>query len=635
MKKNIISIISNLKGLRPHSLFGVALVIGFMSVFTPFRIISFVILVLLAAGSIVSKHVGIIAKSILCFIFITCLLQAVGLVFWKLNMQLTFFWAIAPFYVALTIYAIKFRSDITFKISTNRTEIVAVAFAIISTGMILFTSLSGGPRLQQSIRYISRGYDNATHLSIVNILYENQGYVYGSSAANAKAKGITSYPQGWHLVNSILWHGLPFELGIQNTARTLLVYLVTTLVWYFIMLFSLLYVILFMASYVLKRSLSFNETLAAIGSVSLLQLTTLLPLLSSGFSNYIAVTSYICVLILVLFLYYSGVLKTKLYLLLVAALTIGLSFTWVLIAPFGYILLLAPLFSNKASFKNGLAYLQKNYVFTVMTAFLSLCGVVQGVIQLKYGEGIEALSIYGQIKSVSNSLLITAFAVFLISIFSRTSRIFQSTARLAVSSIASIVGAVYLYQYHTTSTTGYYTEKIVALLLVTICIFAITFFAISLNKLSSKQSGLSTLFCVLGILSALPIVLGMDTSETRYAMGGRDLSAYSASQMANLIDAKKVFQGNLAVFKQLDPVEDASATHFINTIAKNRYSNCEMAILDGASLQPDKPSLSDAVKDCAQKHPLQMYYILASSKNYENFQTTFANRPNVEILLSN
>lgn len=613
-------------------------VVGAALSFTSFGIISYIILILgTASAFLFYKKSGFITRLVISFLLITCLQQIMGLLFWKINIPFALPWALIPLYLILLVALLhKQRRGDSLSFNFTKDDILVALIAIACTAVISFTTFSGGSVAQGALRYVARGFDNSTHMSMVLSNYNNQNYVYGNNTSGKILDGFGGYPQGWHLTNSLLWQGLPTELTTAKPTILLLVYTATTLLWYGIMIFLALRLLVSLSSKLLDKQLGILEYGAVVAAAILMQTIVLTGLLSSGFSNYIAVLAYFIAGLILFFEYIEKRIKLATYVLLLSILAAGISLTWLLTAPLGYLLVILPFLLDKRPFSAIVLFVRNNILVTFLSLAVLLLGMMQVLIQLKFGTGLNHLNAWGVSWPINQLLFAGLFFVSIPLMFGNKVPLgLRRFTQFTFACTALIVGAVYAYQYHTTAQVNYYSEKLSLSLEILLLIFASVAFVYGASLLASRMNRLAGLFVIVGILFAVPVAFGLDTSSTRYALGHRELSETSAAQVVEILASGQGKHNNIIVMKQLDQFEDVSTTHTLDLLGETvTPDDCSKALNNALFLGKPEPR-KQAILLCATTFPDRTYYVIAANNNFDALNNTFAQTSNVKIILSN
>lgn len=625
--------------------------IGLLTLFTPFKLASYVALILLIAAVVpLSKRIGYITRTVIIFLLVTCLQQIIALLFWKISWNYTFLWSLLPFYIALLVYVFINRKNTAIDVSCRKSELVSLLVSVISVGVIAFGTFQGGTKPQQALRYITRGFDNSTHLSLIMSVYDNQGYLYGSVDQVGEKlvfTSLTAYPEGWHLTNSLLWHGFSDTLNFNYSGKLMILYVITALFWYLLALFLIVELILLIAGKTIGKKLTYIEYAGATALAVIIQLTFLLGILRFGFVNYIGIIAYIVAQAFIAYSIYSKsrLLHAPVLILLCALLAAGTAFSWLLIAPVAYmVVFFITLDTVKLRLIDGVQSLRSVFsridlinfaIFTSTLLFLG-AGVVQGILQIKYSVIPNNINADTGIWTTNHLLLGLLLLCSLIIIAGHgRSRTLERFIAIEIFSIGIVAGAIYLFQYYSAAKISYYSEKTNALLgiMLLICVGGVMLRA--LRALRIRHGGVFCLAGTAGVLIMLPVVFGIDTSEVRFALGNdRKLSAYTASQLNTLIENKQASQNNVVVMKNLDYEEDVITTHLIDVLSR-KQTVCSRNVANYQMMGSDaQDKLTESIINCAKENSATKFYIISSTSNYTDLVSTFSAYGNIEIILS-
>lgn len=615
------------------SLVIVVALLGFGSLFTPLRMFGLAVLILLAALLITFKSFGFLTRSILVFALYTCLVQIIGFGFWKLDIQYTFFWSVAPLYTLLGFYIFNHRQKLKLNYRVNKQEVLAFSLALVSVGVIFLTTFWAKPEPRESIRYIARGFDNATHLTITDAVYKNQGYVYGDKEANTKIHGIQSYPQGWHLSSALLWRGLPTFLTPSNINSFLFVYIMTILLWYFIFIFAATLVLLKLISTWNKDRHNIFTVSASVFGIMLFQAIVGIALLKFGFSNFIATLAYLLLLALLSFELAQKNITKQQFIAPAAFLSTGIAISWLLAAPIGYLIILGLLvdFDGKASIKKLAELVFKNIWVFLLAILILAFGFIQGFVQILYSTESGTLNLDGGIWNINQGLLaVTLTAAVFLFYKKNFFENFQRTLLVILLAIALPTGFIYYLQYHTMARTSYYYEKVAMVLLAFTLLVALALGIHYIAQYYNREGSWKTSLLVLLLVFSTPLALGINTSASNFAFGGdRKLSKHSADQLTELIANNQASKNNVLIIKGLDYEEDNSTTNFIKALSGD-LPMCNRNIISYQMSNQIK-KLTDQIKKCAED---KKFYIITSGKYIDRLEKAFEGNKNIELILS-
>ncbi len=607
---------------------------------TPLKILSLLMLLVVLAQYLPfpSKHSSLTLRSIFTFLLFTVVLQAAGLIAWKLSLPLLWSWTVLIIGL-ITLALTQSRTHLASQI-VSKNDVVAGIVSFVSVLTIASTTLTGGTVTQQLLRYFVAGFDNTAHISLTVSLYDRQGYIYGPAEKTANEivyPSLSSYPQGWHLTNAFLWHGLGNDLSFkQSPQKILAIFFATTMLWYGMAIFLFTSLLLQLATKLRKKRAS--TTMSVIGSITiitLMQVTILFSILRFGFGNFIALLTYFAAL-LILGLYSAEERSQRKAKFLVIGLLfcVGISYTWLLAAPIGFLFVLFVFLQEfKKPLPDLLIWFKKNILLSIASMALVGISAIQGVIQIKYTIIPGSINAEGGIWQI-NYLLLSALASITIAWIMVSKDIIVRQLLAFVIAAGSMTGFIYFYQYYTAGKTNYYSYKIEAILLVFLLIIVGALFIVALEKLASIHGKLLASGLAICLLFMVPMVSGLDMKDLRFANGsGRELSAYTASQLTGLIAEKKAYDSNVFVFKNLDYEEDIIGTHFVNMFSRKEPTCMQNFIWHKLSGQRDTAEAD--IHDCANTNPHIQYYVLVSKDYLQSLRHQFADTTNVNIILTN
>lgn len=509
--------------------------------------------------------------------------------------------------------------------------------------MITVSTISGGPIAQQMLRYLTTGFDNTAHLSLTLSLYDKQGYIYGPVDSSKDAlvySSLSGYPQGWHLTNSILWRGVADNLDTQVTPiKVFIMYFGTIMLWYGIALFLLARLLLAFTTRLRNRiNLDFIAHFTTGILITLLQVLLLFSVLKFGFGNYLALLAYL-IAIVMSGLYLNdkgGVMSRSVFLVFGALLSAGVTFTWLLAAPIAYIFVFFAFIGSFVNPGRDIIKWAKSYIPALLLFLLIvLTSSIQGIIQILYSAIPGNINADGGMWPLNYILMLSLLALSIVYLLSKDAT--KSISKVVLTSIisfGSVAGFISFYQFYTAGRSSYYANKVGALLFIIMFIFVGSLIVMSVNRLKNKHGSILAFSLVVSLIFIIPLASGADIRDLRFANGtDRKLSPYSASQITGLMIEKKIYNNNLFVFKDLDYEEDVISTHFINMLSRKDPTCTQHFRWEQIAQQREKAIKNIAA--CADENPNTEYYIIASSKNFDELRDKLSGNANVNLLLSN
>ncbi len=315
--------------VKPYGIVGVPVIILFLSMVIPRS----------------AKSSSLVFHNIFLFIILTCAIQALAIVFWMLNIGLTY--ELLVLLLAASVIATYFirGQTLDYKSIINKDDVFSGVIAILAMIVMTIGILQGGGISQQIFRYLASGFDSRQHLSMTMSDYEHQGYVLGFDEGIAQEivyPSLGSYPQGWHLITSMMMSGVSSNLTFTNNYKEILgIFFGAIILWYGLVTFlvsrAILYIIRALKN--IPSSIAYAATLAA---AILLQITLLVAVVGHGFANFLPALVYLAVLLIMgVWLHTSVTIpKRSLFLIYGCLLIAGTSFSWSLATPVAVLLVI-------------------------------------------------------------------------------------------------------------------------------------------------------------------------------------------------------------------------------------------------------------------------------------------------------
>lgn len=637
--------LSKLYKMTPH--FGVSLVLVVLS-FTPLRAVAFIGCIILWAlywpfGKVISSF---LLRLVLAFVLTSCFQQLTAGIFWLLRISYNIpAVTILELMVFLVLVLLRPASKFVLRKRTlvSLNDVTALLVSLGSSMIIGFFMLHGGSHLQQLVRQVTTGYDNIQHVSLTQTLYEHQGYVYGSSDQIMKQvlyPNLASYPQGWSLNTSLLWHAVSSNAHIQShPALVLALYVGSFFLWYTLIIYLMCRLILALVEALSGRSNGVMVHFGAAVFTGLAEVVFLVNVMYNGFASFLPSLLFPLALALLMLNLLAAKKSTPLPFLIEGLLISGgISFSWLLVAPAGYIAVLIGL----VAFFRGSMMAFLRWLFKSPWALLCIIGLlgaasIQGVVQVLYGSN-DLVNMPGGINDINTTFtgLFLALSVAAILYFRASAA--KNVIVAMLSGAFMISGGVYLYQFASSGTASYFSTKAgyVAFLLI-FAFGAASLLAFFNNVTIGEVSPVAKMCLILALVVYLPIAsnLNLGTSpqlgigSLNYVFGRRFLSEYSASQVVELLNDHKLNQGSFAMYKHLGFAEDITTTHFANMVAHNSSRDCK-------ELQGTMSSFwkldAQALLGCAGGGDT---YVITSNQSYQEVQDALKGNPKATIILSN
>lgn len=608
--------------------------------FTYVRFISYIMCVI--ALSIIlpirSKSIGVLTRLILSFLLITCMQQIIGLLFWKTGQRFTFFWALMPLISIIAITLLLKRTILRSSISVTKNDLIAVLVSSFFVLTVSLTTISNGPILQKLIQYSTTGFDYSTHQSLVLSLYDTQGYIYGlpdTVSPEIVYKDLSSYPQGWHLSNSIIWRGVTNDLAIINLSHVMGLFFITTMAWYGIVTYLIAVLVFELMTMLIDRKLKLYDYIIPLGSMLLVQLTAILHIVEKGFVNYLGLIAYLIAMLITALCLYDKNIKSIHFAILGSLLVAGITFGWLLAAPIGFMLLIIVLAKGALSPHLYKRLRRINIIYIILFVIVCLSSMIQLYITVSFSQTPNHINATGGVWKTNYGLLAILSLVFLSLIFfHKVKKQVSEPLLIFFSSIAILCSGIYIIQIYTSGNTGYYSDKVNILLIIFLIPTIGALMFSYTKKLINLHGVVVGLFIIIGVFIIFPIMFTLNPISIRFLLAkNRKLSTYTSSQIVNLQREYQKLDNNIIIFKELDYEEDVITTHMLSSISR-KDTECSKNIFSSIMLK-DKARLINSIILCSKENQSTTYHVISSSKNNDELVSVFKNSPNIQVLISN
>lgn len=392
-------------------------------------------------------------------------------------------------------------------------DVVILGVSLIGPLLIFGAQLSSNS-LHTSIYKIADGdgWDNAAHVSLLQLTDHFKGYIY--PMANAQHKGsqvVNSYPQGWHLASSHIasgFGGAAYDSNSASAFRVLLTYVSTVYIWYIVSM----YVFLKYATYIYGKTikkLNILQIIPILITASLpLMLFVLFPSIHQGFVNYMAIIPFLILLTAATFQFTEGnrrdVLIGRRYVSLALPLLAAITLIWTLPAPAIALMCLYAVFVNKNIITTALSIKRLPILLGATTVILP--SLVYAYILLK-NIGFSAVYINtGYIAGFPRpALALILVAIILVGIHKKYITPTINHILIVVSPLTAYMLILWLLSYVKSGLIGYYQSKMFTLIVVLLMVFAVSVImrlVIELSKHKDRYVSIVTSFfigiCIVG-----------------------------------------------------------------------------------------------------------------------------------------
>ncbi len=378
--------------------------------------------------------------------------------------------------------------------------------------------------------------------------------------------------------------------------------------------------------------------ISVLAVVILIESVSTLSLMRYGFYNYIGLITYIIAVLLLATFRHTQMLSSKSFFTFGIILSSGSFFTWLLAAPIGFLIVFANMFQH-ANKDSALKMLKKRLEYFPIifgTIILVLCSLTQVYLQLKYStieNNIAAETIIWSTNFVLISFLfVIVFCVCLLPSFFRSS-ISQKSILYTYASVLLVPAALYIYLMATEGHSGYYFEKISAIVTLVLLIAAAGIGIALLGRIEARHGRFSSIFLISAVVLSAPMIFGIDIKELKFA-AGKDwtTSSVTARQINNILTSNTGNQNNVYVVKEIDYEEDVISTHFMNVVSQ-KETTCSSAIGWNQIIR-SKDTLAGEIIRCASMDTTTTYQLLASKSTYAYWQNKVGHIKNINLIVN-
>lgn len=499
-----------------------------VAAFSPIYGVAYLIAVAIATVKlpVMKAFSSYFARFVIATLILAAVIMLIGLLLWIIQQPL-YAPVVVVSYLALCWILnrqIKTRENDRF-FFFDKGDVVSLALSIIAP-LILLSSF--GISSAGILQVANEGWDNGAHVIMLEDASKHNSYLYGPLDALKEELVLVSnaYPQAWHLATANMSNGFGSNLFQPNQPiQTMFVYVIVLIIW------------MVLASYCFAKicwhaALRFGKTgrlsgydivLFCVVNV-IIQMVVIWGSFVSGFSNYIAMLAYLCLLL--------GIGLEQPGKNLPAFASMGILFAsaatvcWFLPAPallFVAFALPCTLASKRLVhfFRLGSEYrwlYRLTGVFVTLSllqiAIFMLFSTVNGGNQLNAGIAVDALAAVNGVFPVSYLFfaIMTAFVVFYW-LFS-DSHLFRDKAIVTISIVPFVLLVIFLYGYQmiTTGETSYYLPKLMGVALIPIGLFVTSGLIRATNTLSERVSLSKPWILLLTLTTIGLVILGTNQS---------------------------------------------------------------------------------------------------------------------------
>lgn len=610
--------------------------------FTPLKPLALIGTVILAALYVpfpVRLH-SFLLRLVLAFCLSAAFIQLSGVIFWMAQMAYTVQAAVILQLIFIALFALRkpwSELHVTF---IDKADLVALGVTALTVLIIAFGALQR-PLFPNLLRDSTTAFDDTIHTSLSATVYDQSGYVYGNTThviGRVVYQALVAYPQGWYLSNSVWWHSFSNNLSLQTSPRTfLLFYFISKLLWYGFIVFLFTRLLLYLVNRF--ESLSGWVEYLTVALLSFLgQMLLFLGIFKFGFSSFfpeLLFTFALAFFVVELLDQRLTPLMRNMCLLYGLLLCGGLSMSWLLGAPAGYISLLLAFMFSFSGIRDLGEWIRQNFITVGAAIIVGLLGMAQVYVQVSYSVNYNLLNTDGGIWAINllAFLLLLIVTLLIYSRLSRLSSVYRSFIVLFAPT-AVMAGLIYVYQFLTAGKATYYSTKMAYVPFMIVMVFGFAGLVSFVSWYRLREGSFISVLLIVSVLAVIPYIFNMDLQLLNYARGkARKLSPYTASQLADLINRKEASHDNVVVFKGLDYEEDVITTNYLGMLSREQTS-CQSEIT-WEQITGQKDNLIQTIQHCAGTDSNHPFYVFASATTMPQLSQVFSGSPTVKLILTN
>jgi len=525
----------------------------------------------------------------------------------------------------------------------NRDDIVSLILAGVSVIVVLLGTLNGGSVSSQLLRFYTTG-DGTTHLSITMSVYDAQSYIYGPVNKDTEMayRGSSAYPQGWHLVGAVLFHGISDNLKLPTQpTQIMLLFFGFIMLWFFLILFFASQFVLWMLrKYIAQPKNSLLYTVSTLTVVSL-EALLLFSCFRYGFYNYFGLICYLIVIVhcgaWMINREFDSRITPLIYGILLGITT---AFTWSLAAPIGLFFTGLTLLWTFRNWREVFKWIMKYKIRLAIMFLLVATTIAQVYVLAEYAtdKGLISTQNSGGIWPLNYGLLAAMLAISLWWLATK----FNKTDSISVPLIVSLISfggfssIIALYELATGNSLSYYFIKLFSLTFMILILFIGVLAGIMLHHIVKKNGQMITIIIAILAFLITPLAVGYDFEGVKYAAGNRRLvSPELATNLVEIMKKPYIYNDNVFVYYNDNynkKWQNYTATRFMNMLSGLHGVDEGIANYLAANLASSPSKSLDAIKDYAQSNPGKRFYVITQNSEYPTIHKTLGKYGNVDII---
>lgn len=420
---------------------------------------------------------------LLLFTFIATV-PLTGLVCWAINTPLQPLYNITLFLLVYILLYDRGSKTIQKNNFLDFADIIAIGVAL-SPVVIIIATYASAPNLTASLfQLVSEGWDNGSHILMLQDNTSEKGYVYGTydELKDKIIQESNAYPQAWHLATADIVNGFGGDRFLpEQTTQTMFSYMVAVTMW---MVCTSYFLILCMWRFyeliTKKRIREAVEVAPIVATSSLVIIVVIVSALMHGFTNYIASLGYLILMSAMVIEFRIN--QNRIFYLLCIIFGIMSVLTWFLTLPAVGLIILSMISLKHSSVKASILSTLKDWRTTL---FLTIGAIVMpfqlyifqkfssisSTSQINVGSLVEPFDVTGSPLHISHVLFgVIVATLFAYLIYQKTKLQTKQLIIITTFPWLALVIGVYLYQNITSGVNSYYLTKVVGLSLVAVII---------------------------------------------------------------------------------------------------------------------------------------------------------------------
>lgn len=604
------------------------LIAAFVLAFTPYYGLAYIIMLFFAVRIVRFSRTfsTVFARSILSLLLLAATIMFVGLIAWFAHLHTYPVLVLVVFGLLLAVFNKYSEQDAGPSKFIDKGDVISLVLAFVPVAVLLYSFALPKPSMVANYQFASDGWDNGSHILMLETDSTAKGYVYGRYS-DVGAKTITnsgSYPQGWHLATANLTNG--FGTNLFNAHHPLTVintYIVVSLLWLILAAYSFWKIAWrLLASKDPSTNLWLSIPLFAVAGL-VIQMIVFWGGIVSGFTNYVGSLAYIVLFVVALIdsserdsfanytlAFIAGMAATLTWILPLPAMILTALMWFIGISRLAWRALL-PRISRRsyALFIIGVA--------TVIAALAQIAifvfyASVKGSEQLTVGVSIDATGEVNGVFPVSQ--LLFAIVVMISLYFWVNAKALSNKAVALISPwiIASL--ALYAYQLLTTGYTSYYLSKLLGIALVVSGLFFVPAFVIMVSSFSKKMNLANPSAAILGLSFISLLIIGTNQSTlgfNKLFQRNSKVTYQTASAVVDYLRHDNPLKSNIIVLRGQKHYEDYNGK--LETRVSHTPYNCTYSIIGNKSSTRFNVEL-DRLNKCADKLGNRKIVVITSNK---------------------